>query len=168
MRMLGIGRIPSAAEEYARDRLPRLLAQAHTLTMNRADAEDLVQETLLKVMLNWERVSRTDTPDAYVRQILVNTFLSGKRKRSATEITSDKLEPSAGSAAEEALSPLFGDVWPHVAKLPPKQRAALALRYYEDLPDERIAELLHCSTATVRSNVHRALATLRAAVSSVG
>ncbi len=136
-------------EEFLRTRLPRLLRTATLLTGRRADAEDLVQDVLATVVLKWRTVGAADDVDAYVRRMLVNTWISRCRKASSKElvdhdvVVSDTRAPSQPDPARQVVD---GQVlWDAVCGLPPRQRAAVVLRFYEDLPDVRAAEALGCS-----------------------
>ena len=151
------------AEAYLDVALPRLMGAALSLTGNRHDAEDLVQDTLAKVLVHWRRVERADSPDAYVRKVMVNTFVSGKRRRSSRELVSHELVTAdgIGAHAEPANLEDRDEMWTLLAGLSPRQRAVLVLRYYDDLPDAAIAELLGCSPVSVRVTAHKALARLR-------
>lgn len=147
-------------EEYVATRWATLYRTAYLMTGNHADAEDVVQTALVKVYAAWSKVTAADAPEAYVRRILTNTFLSSRRPLRVTrERLVDQLPetsvPPAGS--EDRLS-----IWPHVASLPPKQRAVVVLRYYEDLSEQQIADALGCSTGTVKSNASLALKSLKA------
>ncbi len=146
-------------EAFLAEHGPGLLRLAVMLTGVPADGEDLLQTTLLRLLPQWDRVRGADVPSAYVRRCLVNAFVS-QRRRSRREVPwADGYDP----AAPAPRSPSETDVaWAWLATLPPAQRAVLALRYYEDLPDGDIAECLGCTASTVRSNAARALATLRA------
>jgi RNA polymerase sigma-70 factor (sigma-E family) len=153
-------------EEYVAARWATLYRTAYLMAGNHADAEDLVQTALVKVYAAWSRVAAADAPDAYVRRVLTNTFLSSKRPlRVARERLVDQVPeqstPPAGS--EDRLS-----IWPHVSSLPPRQRAVIVLRYYEDLSEQQIADALGCSTGTVKSNASLALKSLRARMSAEG
>ena len=88
MALFGRSESSHDAEAYVSAAIPRLMGAALSLTGNRYDAEDLVQDTLAKVLVNWRRVERADSPDAYVRKVMVNTFVSGKRRRSSKEVVS--------------------------------------------------------------------------------
>jgi len=153
-----------AYEEYAAGAWPNLYRVAYLLSGSHADAEDLAQQTLVKVFRNWGRVASSDSPDAYVRRILTNTYLSSRRPlRLQREVVTDRLPDALvepGTAAREQRLML----WPHVQALPPRQRAVVVLRYYEDLTEQQIAQALGCSTGTVKSNAHKALKTLRGAL----
>ena len=146
-------------EEYVTLRWPSLYRTAYLMTGDHADAEDLVQSALVKVYGAWDKVSRADSADAYVRRVLVNTFLSSRRpvRFGRERIVAAVPElPTSSPGPEDRLS-----IWPHVASLPPKQRAVIVLRYYEDLTEEQIAAALGCSRGTVKSQASAALGNLR-------
>lgn len=148
-------------EQFAVTRGPALLRLAVMLTGNAHDAEDLLQSTFVTLLRHWSRVAGAGRPDAYARKVLVNEHLSWRRRTARREHPSDP-----GSLPEHA-SPVGEDpgpqdpAWRLLATLPRRQRAVLALRYYEDLSDADIAEVLACSPSTVRSNASRGLASLR-------
>ncbi|MFD7153796.1 SigE family RNA polymerase sigma factor [Kribbella sp. NPDC059898] len=147
--------------EVVRANERRLLRLGVMLTGNEHTAEDLVQTVLARAHRKWGRISRVGRPEAYLRTMVVNEFLGWRRLRKNNELL----------LAEPIELPTHDDIglrqaqrdatWRLLAKLPRKQRAVLVLRYYEDLPDAEIAELLGVAAATVRSNAARALATLR-------
>lgn len=145
-------------EEYAAARWPALFRTALLLTGARAEAEDLAQLTLVKVFASWAKVTRADSPDAYVRRMLVNEFTSDRRRvarrAAATPVVVPDLVP-----ADDPSQRL--DLWAQVLTLPPRQRAALVLRFYEDLPETQTAHVLGVSVGTVKSQAHDALRTLR-------
>lgn len=105
-----------------------------------------------------------EAPHTYVRRILVNTFLSSRRPRAR------RLEVLAGQDAPEPVAATEHGpedrmlLWPHVRDLPPRQRAVVVLRYYEQLSEAEIAETLGCSRGNVKSTAHRALQNLRTAL----
>ncbi|MEV4630236.1 SigE family RNA polymerase sigma factor [Micromonospora sp. NPDC049523] len=158
-------------EEYVAARGPALVRLARLLTGDRDLAEDLVQEVLGRAFVRWRSISRMDRPDIYIRRMLVNANTSWWRRRSsgetpvAAELMTAAVDRSAmtkrdggdpGNATAERDA-----MWRLVMALPERQRAVLALRYYEDLDDATIAEVLGCSPATVRTHAMRALAALR-------
>ncbi len=159
-------------EEYAAAAWSMLYRSAYLLAGNHADAEDLAQQTLIKAHGGWAKVSASDSPNAYVRRILTNTFLSSKRpKARRLELLTDEIPDwglATGTAAGAAGTPGASDertaLWPHVTQLPPQQRAVIVLRYFEDLSEAEIAEILGCSRGTVKSTAHRSLKSLRAAL----
>ncbi len=152
-------------EEYAAAAWPSLYRSAYLLAGNHADSEDLAQQTLIKAHGAWAKVSASDSPNAYVRRILTNTFLSSKRpKGRRLELLTDDLpepvhHPEGEGDSEERMA-----LWPHVKRFPPQQRAVIVLRYYEELSEAEIAETLGCSRGNVKSTAHRALKSLRVAL----
>ncbi len=155
--------IPVTFEEYAAARGPSLLRFAYLTCRDRQLAEDLVQEALTKAYPHWGRVQRADNPEAYLRRIVLNQLLSWRRRRWWTQ-ESSTAEPPESPGPQRDVGDDHGDrdaVWRMLGTLPPRQRAALVLRYYEDLDDATIASVLGCSPATVRAHVSKASARLR-------
>lgn len=155
-------------EDYAASAWPSLYRYAYLLAGNHADAEDIAQQTLLKAYRSWSRVESSDSPTAYLRQILTNTYLSERRpKGRRLELLTDAPPESSAhvpvGGPEERMA-----LWPHVKSLPPRQRAVIVLRYYEDLSEQEIAEVLGCSRGNVKSTAHHALKSLRAALGAPG
>jgi RNA polymerase sigma-70 factor (sigma-E family) len=149
-------------EEFAATRMPALLNFAAVLAGDRATAEDLSQEVLARVYAGWDRIGGLDRPDLYVRKMILNEFLSWRRR-------SWRLVPAADTGAGQA-SAVPDHAQQHseraallaeIGKLPRRQRAVLVLRYYEDRGDNEIAELLGCAPGTVRGYASRGLAALR-------
>jgi RNA polymerase sigma-70 factor (sigma-E family) len=137
----------------------RLLRLAYQLCHDRAGAEDLVQEALTRVYGSWLRRAPTiDNREAYVRRAILNEYLRRRRLRSASELVTDDV-PDLGTEAVDVAA--REDLWRALGTLPPRQRAVLVLRYYEDLPDREIAVLIGAKEPTVRSLASRALAALR-------
>jgi RNA polymerase sigma-70 factor (sigma-E family) len=149
-------------EEFMTSRWPGLVRLAFGLTGDRWLAEDLAQTALASAYASWWRVSRADDPDAYVRRILINASKSRLRRRRVAEqptAAGDVADPAADPAATVGeRSALLAAL----SALPPRQRAAVVLRYWADLTDAQAAALLGCSASTVRSQAARALARLRA------
>lgn len=141
---------------------PALLRLAVMLTGDRSDAEDLLQSTLLRTVRHADRVAAMTAPAAYLRQVMLNEHLSHGRRLSrrvrtiASEAPADRAVPSGAEHVDSR-----DEAWAWLAGLKPQQRAVLALRYYEDLPDAEIATVLGCSESTVRSHAFRGLASLR-------
>lgn len=151
----------STFEEYAASAWPSLYRYAYLLAGHHADAEDLAQQTLLKAHGSWARVESADSPAAYLRRILTNSYLSQRRPRGRRlELLTDEL-PERGNAPDGRLEDRMA-LWPHVKSLPPRQRAVIVLRYYEDLSEQEIADVLGCSRGNVKSTAHHALKSLRA------
>jgi RNA polymerase sigma-70 factor (sigma-E family) len=133
---------------------------AHLLAHDRGEAEDLVQDTLASAYASWRRIERAGAPEAYVRRMMVNRHISiWRRHRNRVEPRQELPERATPDAT--GSSDVADAVLGIVRNLPPKQRAAIVLRYYADYPDSEIAEALGCSEATVRSQISRALTSLR-------
>jgi RNA polymerase sigma-70 factor (sigma-E family) len=154
---------------YMAARQPSLLRTAYLLTGDRHTAEDLVQASLAKLYLSWDKVQRRELVDGYVRRILVNENNSlWRRAWKKREVSTDTV-PEAGSAdaplneRDHAQGPAL---WAFVQTLPRKQRAVIVLRYYEDLSEAETAEVLGISVGTVKSQASRAIASMRARVGS--
>jgi RNA polymerase sigma-70 factor (sigma-E family) len=148
-----------AFQAYVVGRSPSLLRTAYLLTGNRADAEDLLQTALAKTYLAWDRIREREALDGYVRRVLVTTQTSfWRRKR--PESLYDELPESAGRDAL-ADADLHDALWTALGRLSRKQRAAVVLRYYEDLSEAETARVLGVSVGTVKSTTSRALTLLR-------
>lgn len=151
--------------EFVQSRNMALSRLATSLTHDPDSAGDLLQDTYVKVYLRWPTVERTDNPDAYVRTVLVRTFVSSRRLARAREVVDSTLVAAiADAAAAPGADGHRPDLLHELSRLSRKQQAVLVLRYLEDLPDAHIADLLGISEATVRVHAHRGLARLRAAL----
>jgi RNA polymerase sigma-70 factor (sigma-E family) len=142
-----------------------LLRTGHLMTGDARDAEDLVQETLLRVARRWNRVRFMDHPAGYARRVLVNLVLhdAGRRSRQRAELwPADGAAEAADESAARALREVddLAEFRWALAQLPARQRAVLVLRYWADLPVAEVADLLGCSEATVTSAACRAAARL--------
>ena len=146
-------------EEYASARWPTLYRTALLLTGNTAEAEDLAQQTLVKVFAAWTTVRRADSPDAYVRRMLVNELTTDRRRGARRALVAVPAAPEAVPVGIDPGERL--DLWRQVVQLPPRQRAVLVLRFYEDLTEAETAQVLGVSLGTVKSQAHDALRTLR-------
>jgi len=150
-----------ALSQLITDSGDRLLRLAYQLTHDRAAAEDVVQEALMKLYKAWRREAPLpEHIDAYSRRAVVNEFLRRQRLRSATELISADVPELAESSFEDVVVDR-DELWRALGTLPARQRSVLVLRYYEQLPDAQIAELLDAKEATVRSLAARGLASLR-------
>jgi RNA polymerase sigma-70 factor (sigma-E family) len=155
-------------DEYVRQRGPALVRLARLLAGDRQLGEDLAQEVLARAYVRWDRILRTDRPDVYLRRMLVNAHISRWRRRSSREYVGVWAEDRPVPGALDAQVVERQTLWRLVVTLPRQQRAAVTLRYYEDLDDTAIAEILECSPVTVRTHIMRALATLRERVGDAG
>lgn len=147
--------------DYVRLRGGALLRTALSLTgNNRADAEDLVQSTLVKTYLSLDKISGPAALDTYIRRVMVNTHISGWRRRRVDEYPTDELpdEPASDPMPERELHEV---VQRAIDRLPRRMRAAVVLRYFEDMSEAEVADVLGVSVGTVKSTVSRAVAKLR-------
>jgi RNA polymerase sigma-70 factor (sigma-E family) len=158
-------------EVFAAEASDTLFRTGYLMTGDLKDAEDLVQETFLRVARRWSRVQSMDHPAAYARRILINLVLRDTDRRSRQKA---ELEPLGGGieAADQyaaralrAVDDLAEFQWA-LAQLPARQRAVLVLRYWADLPVAEVAGILGCSAGTVKSTASRAAARLGAVLSS--
>lgn len=148
-------------ENFVQVQLPRLLRYATMLTGEREQAADLVQDVLVKVYRRWPRIVDLDHPDRYVVRMVTNGYLSWRHSRAARLIAAGDLPDQARPDDFASDHAAREDMWQRLARLPRRQRAVVVLRYYEQLADSEIADLLGCAQATVRAHAHRALTTLR-------
>jgi RNA polymerase sigma-70 factor (sigma-E family) len=151
-------------EEYVRARGDALRRFAYLLCGDRHLGEDLVQEVLIKAYRRWSRIE-ADDPDAYLRTALVRSHVSWLRRRSSGERPGRReTGPETGAASVPDFADQHAsrdDLWSRLDRLTRAQRAVLVLRYYEDLDDRQIAEVLRCAASTVRVHAARGLARLR-------
>ena len=145
---------------YLHARQPSLLRTAYLLTGDRHQAEDILQTALAKLYLSWDKVRERDSLDGYVRRIMVNENNSlwrraWKRREHASDVLPDR------PVVDEYDEGLSGALWDLVSSLPPKARAVVVLRYYEQLSEAETADVLGISVGTVKSQCSRALAALR-------
>lgn len=151
----------SSFQAYVLARTPVLSRIAFLLTGDVHTAEDLVQETLLRVVAKWRRIAAAGDPDPYVRKVLYHLHVSWWRQHRQRIVPHADVpdraspDPSAELARNLALRAAL-------AKLPPRQRAVVVLRYFEDLTEAQTAEVLGCRVGTVKSHTRDALARLRA------
>ncbi|PYC88421.1 SigE family RNA polymerase sigma factor [Streptomyces tateyamensis] len=150
-------------DDFLAAELPGLSRFAGALTGDPYLAEDVLSDALLALVPRWRKVSTLERPAAYVRQIVVNTYLSERRKtaRRRTAPTADTcVLDRAGPDASEAVV-RQDEVDRLLSQLTSRQRAAVVMRYLLDQDDQQIAEALGCTPATVRSHLSQARAVLR-------
>jgi RNA polymerase sigma-70 factor (sigma-E family) len=149
-------------DEFAGARLQAVLRFATALTGDPHLAKDLVQEVLIRVSGRWQEIGQLDRPEAYIRKMVVNEYLSWRRR-------SWRLIPSGMTSylpGRPSPDPVDGYIerqalLAELAKLSRRQRTALVLRYYEGFSDAEIADVMGCAQSTVRGHVFKALAALR-------
>jgi RNA polymerase sigma-70 factor (sigma-E family) len=163
--------VPDGFDQFVGERLDRLLRYATAVTCDRYLAQDIVQDVLLRAQRKWSRIGALDAPYLYVQRMVTNEYLSWRRRKASSDIASapHTLEAHTPAVHDPAHAYAERDAMrARVATLPRKQRAAIVLRYYEDRTDAEIATVLRCSESTVRSQIARALASLRTAGRPVG
>jgi len=149
-------------DEFAGGRLPAVLRFATALTGDPDLAKDLVQEVLIRVSGRWQAIGQLDRPEAYIRKMVVNEYLSWRRRSwrlipsgmDSHPTSRPSPDPADGYIERQALLA-------ELAKLSRRQRTALVLRYYEGFSNAEIADLMGCAQSTVRGHVFKALAALR-------
>jgi RNA polymerase sigma-70 factor (sigma-E family) len=146
---------------FVREHTPALLRTAYLLTGNAQSAEELVQDTFVRLYPKWDRVAGADVPLAYVRRSLTNGYINYQRRAARREFAHDEVPERIDP--HDAVMQLADrdEIWIGLRFLPERQRAALVLRFFEDLTDEESAIALGCRVGTVRSLISRGLATLR-------
>jgi RNA polymerase sigma-70 factor (sigma-E family) len=140
-------------------RSPALLRTAYLLLGDRGLAEDLLQSALAKAYRHWGRVAAAGDPEAYVRKIMVNERRSRWRRNPGREVVGPVPERATADASDAVAE--RDAVWRAVLALPPRTRAVLVLRYWEDLSEAATAELLGISVGTVKSQASRGLRRLQ-------
>ena len=148
-------------EEYVSARGQELVRLGFTVSGDYQRAEDLAQIALMQAFRAWRKVRTADDPHNYVRRILINAYLSMTRRRSFTEAPTAEIdaERTVPDPATDIVN--SDDLWRSLARLSARERVVLVLRYYQDLDDHTIADLLGIKPSSVRATASRALATLR-------
>ncbi len=154
-------------EEFVSARLGALVRYATVLTAEPHLAEDITQNVLVAAQARWSRIGGMSAPESYVKRMVLNEFLSWRRRRAArvVPLAGESLDGLLGSAPDPTVGRDERDAMLRlIATLPPRQRAVIALSFYEDLSVDEIADMMGCRTVTVRTHLSRALASLREAL----
>ncbi|SDC99437.1 SigE family RNA polymerase sigma factor [Nocardioides lianchengensis] len=149
-----------AFTEFVTARGPALQRAAYLMVGDAGLAQDLVQEALTKTYIAWPRLRDPANAEAYTRKAITTTAISWFRRRSWSELPADHLPEQATAGSEDAVSERAW-VWQALLELPVRQRAAVVLRYYEDLTEAQTAAAMGCAVGTVKSQVAAGLAKLR-------
>ena len=164
-----LNRAKDEFERFVADSTDELLRTGFLIAWDLAAAEDLVQEALFLIARRWHRVRTMEHPKAYARQIVVNLALDGAGRRHRHRGELDRRgRPAIDDRRDEAAAGALGmvettsELIDALGALAPRQRATLVLRYFADLPEAQVAEVLGCSVGTVKSTTSRALVRLRA------
>jgi RNA polymerase sigma-70 factor (sigma-E family) len=148
-------------EAFVREHATSLLRTCFLLTGDMGSAEDLLQDTLMRLYPRWDKVMAATAPAAYVRRSITNEFLSSTRNLGARVVTLQLREDAAVAPDVVDAVSARDEVLRLLATVSPRQRAALVFRYYHAMNDAEIATILRCRQGTVRSLLSRALASLR-------
>jgi len=148
--------------EFMAARWAPLFRTAYLITGDRHQAEELLQAALAKTYVKWSRIASKQAADSYVRTTMFNTAASGWRKHRREHLTDSLPEVASDGGLPQTSDRL--DLWTHIQELPPRMRATLVLRFYDDLTEAQTAAELGCSVGSVKSQTHRALARLREAM----
>lgn len=150
----------SAFGDLVEARSTALLRLAYAVVGDHQLAQDLLQEALVKVYVAWPRLREGSAAEAYARRTIVTTAISWRRRRSFHEPPVDTVPDHVTDDDGDWLA-THDVLWQQVRSLPPRQRTALVLRYYEDLSEAETAELMGCTVGTVKSQLSAALSKLR-------
>ena len=146
--------------EFVASRTPALMRVAYLLTGDRHAAEDLVQSALARTIPRWRTLRNAD-PEGYLRAVMYReqvSWLRRLRRYRESLLTGAHEVPAADPSGGTDLRLAMRAALRH---LPPAQRTVVVLRYYEDLTETQVAQVLGCSVGTVRSRTHRAVSRLR-------
>ena len=144
--------------KYARASAGQLRRTAYLLCRDWELAADLTQTTLTRMFVRWPRIARRDNPHAYARRVLYHSFLDHHRLNRSHEVVTAEFGDVPGTGEDSDLRLTLIDA---LGRLPPRDRAIVVLRYWEDLSVESVAEILRIPTGTVTSQSARSLARLR-------
>jgi len=167
MDLLRRSRAYTEFEQFAADHADGLIRTAYLVVGDRGDAEDIVQECMLRIARKWPRVRKMEHSGAYARSVMVSLVLDERHKRArrTLELATIVPELAAGTSDQPAESwDARADLIRALRRLSPRHRAVLVLRYFSDLPEAEVATLLGCSVGTVKSSTSRALTQLRLAL----
>ncbi len=155
------GRDATVFTEFVAARSPALFRTAYLMTGDHGHAQDLVQEALTKTYVAWPRLRDVSRAEAYTRRAITTTYISWWRRKGwhAERPRDDVPDLPAAGATDNTVDRAW--IWAELQQLPPRQRAAIVLRYYEDLTEAQAAEAMGCAVGTVKSQVHQGLARLR-------
>ena len=149
-------------DEFVRQRSRPMLRTAWLLTGGDWGlAEDLAQTAISQVWRHWDRVSLMEAPEAYVHKVMVNTFLSWRRRRWMSEISTERFVVAPATTGGFTRVDTREILRHALQQLPARQRAVITLRYFEGRSEAETAAIMGCSAGTVKSQASRALAKLR-------
>ncbi len=151
----------AAFTEFVIGTSDRLFRSAYALAGDYQLAEDALQAAYASAYSSWRRVSTADNPEAYVRRMLMNHLFSWWRRKPASAERISNRVPERPAASHEDAVVAADEVWLAVQRLPPRQRAVVVLRFFEDMTEADIASTLGIRPGTVKSQSSAALSSLR-------
>ena len=166
MDLLARSRAREEFERFAAAHADSLIRAAYLMVGDRGDAEDIVQECMLRLARKWPRVRKMDNPGAYARKVMVNLVLDGRHKRARRTLELATTAPETAWISDQPAASLDARadlIWA-LGRLSPRHRAVVVLRYFCDLGEAEVATILGCSVGTVKSSASRALTQLRLAL----
>ena len=149
-----------AFSELVATRSAALVRTAYLVVGDHQLAQDLVQEALVKTYVAWPRLRDVSKAEAYARRSIVTTAISWRRRRSFHARPAQTIPEQAQPDGTDAIA-THDVMWAELGALPPRQRAAIVLRYYEDLSEAETAQVMGCAVGTVKSQVSTGLQRLR-------
>lgn len=147
--------------DFVAGRSKALFRTAYLLTGDHGLAEDLLQTALLKTYVGWRRLRAVENAEAYTRRVLVTTVTSWARRKSWRAERPTERVPERTTRTDDDAVAERDAVWREIQNLPPRQRAVIVLRFYEDLTEQQAAAAMGCSVGNVKSQTHAALKNLR-------
>ena len=154
-------RDPTVFAEFVAARSASLFRTAYLMVGEHALAQDLLQEALTKTYVAWPRLREVEKAEAYTRRTITNTAISWSRKRSWHERPTETLPERTDVRSDGDDHATRDWLWQELQQLPPRQRAALVLRFYEDMTEAQTAAAMGCAVGTVKSQVSHGLKKLR-------
>jgi RNA polymerase sigma-70 factor (sigma-E family) len=155
----------AAFAEFVAARSPALFRTAYVMVGDHGLAQDLVQEALTKTYVAWPRLREVHKAEAYTRKAITTTYISWwRRKAWSAERPRDDVPDGSDARGRDGDVVDRAWLWSELQALPPRQRAAIVLRYYEDLSEAQTAEAMGCAVGTVKSQVAQGLKRLRAQI----
>lgn len=152
---------PEGFHDFVVGRSGSLLRFAWVLTGDWHAAEDLVQGALVKTWPRWSSIRRQDDPEVYVRRVIINTRTSWLRRRASAEVPAAETPERSSDADVYAAVDARECLRRVLMRLPPRQRAVVALRFLDDLSEDQVAAILGCSVGTVKSQSAKAIVKMR-------
>jgi RNA polymerase sigma-70 factor, ECF subfamily len=137
-----------------RDEFPAIMRTVFLICHDHDQAQDITQDAFVELLRHWNRVSHYERPGAWVRRVAIRLTMHSLRRERLRSLLERKVTPAL------PMGPVDVDLLKAIRVLPPKQRAAVVLFYFEDLPLSEVADMIGCSPATARVHVQRARARL--------